>query len=889
MNKNQIETEETDVDKDTAQDESANKSSFKDLYDDLLITLNKNTTADKSSYANKEDKANNADDTAKDAEADLPSRNSNLSELFDMITTQKKKPVSTSDSKEFKVAKDSKSKEETSTSEQSESSENSFKDNILNSQIFDSVVSDLNKQQEEIAEKKKEREKNAASAAKNKLKTDISDSTKAPAEPVKPKTAPDQIAEVQAEEQEDVKIFQPSTKKSTKSTKAAKNGKDTDSKLKNVDEIKADFTAMSVSEAALEETEPEEPEDELLKAFGVKSDEDEDGIDIDNAKSKKAGTIAAKSKPRLKSKNKILSGEYISTDQNTAVYNGYKKIYTAELQKLIINAALLIVLLYMELSPFLKLPLPYFLDPNFYNVIYILIDLQILLVAAWLNFDSLLFGIRSIFASVINIYCVAVFFVIVTFIHTLATYFWRLNAPLWVEDNPNMFLFNSITIFGLLLISIYNLLDINIEILGFKVISSKKLKYSVQLSNKAQLEMEEFRDIIPADTTVGSISKTKFVSNFFSRINRKKLPSTHEKYFLGISVCVSVLLFAVLLGFKVDKYIALSTAVTVMITSVPFCSVIVNIFPLYKSQRKAYEMSSAIIGAGTVNDYSDVSIVSVYDKDIFPPDQVKISNFKVLGNNHRLETVLQHLCAVFEKLNMVVAEKFKATTTYDSNFNRNVDILSIAENGVCFVSNGQKLFMGNSEYISNIGLAANHDQNFDEQFLKSSGSILFLSSDRELIAKIYIKYEIVPEFFDIVKSLNKANICLAIRTFDPNIDMALLNKFVREQRFPAKIIKLKDQGEVYQMPENMESGVVSKSSLQSLIKALLMCNKTKTIWKSNIMLQVISFLLGLGITSVVAVLGIINGEMWVINSGYILLFHAFWMAVIFVLSTLSPN
>ena len=886
MNKNQIETEETDVDKDTAQDESANKSSFKDLYDDLLITLNKNTTADKNSDTD-EDKA---DDTAKDAEADLPSRNSNLSELFDMITTQKKKPGSTSDSKdskdskETKSPKDSKPKEETPVSE---SSENSFKDNILNSQIFDSVVSDLNKQQEEIAEKKKEREKNAASAAKTKLNTDITGGTQVTAEPVKPKAAPEQIEEVQAEDQEDVKIFQPSTKKSAKSTKSAKDSKDTGAK--NIDEIKADFTAMSVSDTALEEAEPEDPEDELLKAFGVKSDEDEDGIDIDNAKSKKAGTITAKSKPRLKSTHKVLNGEYISTEQNTAVFSGYKKIYTAELKRLIINAAFLIVLLYMELSPFLKLPLPYFLDPNFYNVIYILIDLQILLVAVWLNFDSLLFGIKSIFASVINIYCVAVFFVIVTFIHTLATYFWRLNAPLWVEETANMFLFNSITIFGLLLISIYNLLDINIEIMGFKVISSKKLKYSVQLSNKAQAEMEEFRDIIPADTTVGTISKTKFVSNFFSRTNRKKLPSTHEKYFLGISVCVSILLFAVLLGFKVDKYIALSTAVTVMITSVPFCSVIVNIFPLYKAQRKAYEMSSAIIGAGTVNDHSDVSIVSVYDKDIFPPDQVKISNFKVLGNNHRLETVLQHLCAVFEKLNMVVAEKFKATTTYDSNFNRNVDILSIAENGVCFVSNGQKLFMGNSEYISNIGLAANHDQNFDEQFLKSSGSILFLSSDRELIAKIYIKYEIVPEFFDIIKSLSKANICLAIRTFDPNIDTALLHKFVRALRFPVKVIKLKDQREVYQTPENMESGVVSKSSLQSLIKALLMCNKTKTIWKSNIMLQVISFLLGLGITSVVAVLGIINGEMWVINSGYILLFHAFWMAVIFVLSSLSPN
>jgi hypothetical protein len=404
------------------------------------------------------------------------------------------------------------------------------------------------------------------------------------------------------------------------------------------------------------------------------------------------------------------------------------------------------------------------------------------------------------------------------------------------------------------------------------------------------MEMESFRDLIPENSTVGSISRTDFIGSFFSRTNRKKIHGSYEKYFLAVSLFTAILVFAVLIGCKTDKYTALTSSVAILITSVPLCSAVVNMFPLYQAQRKAYDMQSAVIGAQSVNEHSEISIISVYDRDIFPPDQVKFSRMQVYGTNNRIEVIMQHCCAVFEKLNMAAAESFRASTVYESNFNTNVDIISIAENGgVCFVSNGRKLFMGNEEYISNIGLRIKEDQHFDEQFQKSSGSILILSSDSEILAKIYLKYEIVPDFFDILKNLNRAKICLAIRTFDPSIDTELLHRIANFKKFPIKVIKLKELKHVYRVPGSMDSGIASKSSLKSLIKTLLLCAKTQNVIKSNILIEIIAFVLGVALTSLIAVLGIIHGEVWTLNPGYILLFQGFWILPILFLSGFTPN
>ena len=571
---------------------------------------------------------------------------------------------------------------------------------------------------------------------------------------------------------------------------------------------------------------------------------------------------------------KVSSREYTSYDQKDGILAGYQKIYSSEFAKLIAGIILFFILLYMETAPYIKLPLPNYLNINFYTAVYVLIDLQILLIMGYINGKSLIFGVKSILTTELNIYSVSVVFFVLSFIHTIFTYFLRYN-------NSDLFLYNSITAYSMLLMSLYNILDINFERNGFKAVAYKRPKYALCLNDSAPMESEMFRDIIPHDTTVGSVSKTMAVSNFFSRTYKYKNYGGTVKYFIYIALGISILLFVLFMGLKRELYHALSSAMILALGSVPLCSFFVSAYPSYKAQRKSHSGGASFIGVKSIEECSDIPIISLYDRDIFPPEMIKISGFKVYGNNS-LESVLQYLSAVFGTLNMPPAETFRASVNFDPDFGSDVKFVSIDDNGICYISNGRKLFVGNPDYISNMGLTIQYDPNLDDAYLKSLGSIMLLASETEILAKIYIKYELTADFHDIIKNVRKMNACLCIRTFDPNIDNNLLSKLGNTKKIPVRILKLKNYTDIYKVSETIDSGLASKDSLKSFINALLIAGKTKTAIKSNVLIQIVAFVISMVLTILATVFG--QG----INAGQLFLLQTFWMLPIIFLSGLAP-
>ena len=640
---------------------------------------------------------------------------------------------------------------------------------------------------------------------------------------------------------------------------------------------------------------------DLLKAIGIGKEtsgtdddlESEKAISERNKKKEKIHKDKLVSqKAPLKSLYKITNKEYSDREQIDEIFTSYRKILFFEFIKLSLGAFFFLLLFYMEIAPYLKWKLPNVLNINYYNLPYIWIDLQFLLFVAALNCKSLLYGLKSMFKSNLNIYSLSVFFLIVSVIHTGLTLYMRRN-------NPDMVLYNSITVYSMVLISLYNVLDMNSEITSFKTVASKKPKYAVSLQdsynnpNSAQanipyrssrLETDLFRDVVPQDSTVGGILKTPFISNFFSRTYKEKNSGGILKYFIYISLSVAIILFAILVLLKrgADLYVPLSSAAILLFGSIPLCSFLINIYPVYKAQKKAYAAGSAFIGGQSIDESAEASIISIYDRDIFPADQIKTSSIKVYGNN-RIETVLQYLCVLFEKLNMPPADMLIASTHFDRNFDKEVKFISMDDDGICYVSNGKKLFLGNPEYISNTGLVPPFDPNHDPQFIKSAGSIMILASEEEVIAKVYIKYEITNDFHDIVKNIRKMNACLCIRTFDPNINDELLAKLGNVKNYPIKILKLKKFADIYTTPERMDSPVISKDSLKSLINAVVIAGRTKTVMKTNGLIQGVAFGLSLLLTA-----GCILGQFLGINSGHLILWQSFWMFFIVILLGLTP-
>ena len=661
---------------------------------------------------------------------------------------------------------------------------------------------------------------------------------------------------------------------------------------------------------------------ELLKAIGIGKDEElttsgknsvkkkSSAITNESAKGNKTAVKSSAAVPFYRAINK----EYTNREQADEIYSSYRKAYLSEFTKLAAGIFLFLILLYMEIAPYINFPMPNVFNIHFYNQPYIWIDLQILVLVAALNYKSLIYGVKSAIGSDINVYSISAFFFIIAFIHTMFTMLLRYN-------NPDMVLYNSIAVYGMILISLYNLLDMSSEITSFKTVSSKKPKYALSLINplgtsnfanpnnpfntstistvsntskfskissqyrSSNQEAELFNDVTPENVTVGGVLKTPFISGFFSRTYKNKTRGGFIKYFIYIALGVALILFILSLGLSKNKdwYVAISSVTALILGAVPLCSFITEVYPVFSAQKKARAAGAAFIGSKSIEEISEASVISVYDRDIFPAEQIKISGIKVYGNN-RIDNVLQNLCVIFDKLNMSPADTFRASASFPKGFNKDVRLIDINDNGICFVTNNKKLFLGNPEYISNIGLVPTYDANYDDTFAKSSGSVMFLAAENEILAKIYIKYELTADFFDVIKNIKKMNACLCIRTFDPNINDLLVSKLGNIKKYPVRVLKLKNTDDVYSTPERTDSPVVSKDSLKSLVNAILIANKTKNVIKSNSLIQIIAFAFSLLLAVILGIAGPLTG----INSGHLFLIQSFWILPMLVLLGLTP-
>ena len=570
--------------------------------------------------------------------------------------------------------------------------------------------------------------------------------------------------------------------------------------------------------------------------------------------------------------------EYVSPEQNREIFKAYHNMYVWEAGKLIICGLLFLALAYIEIAPFLNLPLHEFLI--FYGYLYILINLQLFLWAGGAAYKSLIFGVKSMFKGEVNLYSAAAILFIFAVIHTIASYF-------LISGGVRVVLFNSVAALALLCLTLYNLLDINFEMAGFKAASSKKIKYTVRLDNNSPEEREMFRDIIPQDMTVGQITKIGFASNFFSRTARYKNHGEPVRLYIYASLTAAVLtaVAGIIIRPENELYHTLTTAAFLFLGTVPLCAFISTAYPTFRAQKKSQAYGAAFVGVDSIEEYSEIAIISLADRDIFPPSAVRLANARVYGNN-RIDTVLHYLCALFCELNMPAAEVFKGTIGWDEQKASAADIkiIDIADSGICYVAGGEKLFAGKAEYIENLGLSVLGEPDLDEQFLRSAGSIMVLASENEIIAKIYLKYELTANFHDILKNLRKMNSCVCVRTFDPNIDELLLHKLANMKKFPIKVMKLKNIRDKYKIAEKAETGIVSRDSLNSILSALLIASQTKTTIRSNALIKVIAFAVSLAVTAAIALFG----PPWLNHAGMLLLLQLFWAGTVVFLSAISP-
>ena len=558
--------------------------------------------------------------------------------------------------------------------------------------------------------------------------------------------------------------------------------------------------------------------------------------------------------------------EYTDRAQRPEIIGMYKYAHKLTGIKMIVATVLMAFLFFYENLGLFGLKLAGVLDGAQHPLIYVLINLQIMVICCALAYDELFQGVKSIIALDPTPESVTAVVVFSGFIHTVLT-------AIFAKPGQIPTLFNFAVALCVLLTLGYTLFNIKREMLGFRVVSSKHSKFVLERKKEtgAELEATAFNGISDENPDVLRVERTNFSDNYFKRTN--VMPDL--RMYLGIVAAavfvVALVMFIVLYHGGKGGLNALTGAYETVLFGLPLTIFFTYSIPFYRANKFGRNIDTAIIGEEALCEYSYSSIVSVDDTGVFPPYGVKIQSINVY-DNYRIDTALHYAASGFACVGGPLADVFEVATM-EIGRSEDVEFVEAGEGYLVTRVDGSELICGTAKALLDRGVPMSSDiYGFDGQ-TDPEVSIMYMACDGKLMAKMYIKYRIDSEFEQIVETLAERGMCVAVKTFDPNITEAMLALRIKPDKYPLKVVRLTTLEEKPKAKEHANSGIVSRGDSKSLLKILTVCEDVLRVRRIGTCIKIAASVVGLAIMCIVVASGTVSS----VTSLFLVLYQLAWL------------
>lgn len=441
-------------------------------------------------------------------------------------------------------------------------------------------------------------------------------------------------------------------------------------------------------------------------------------------------------------------------------------------------------------------------------------------------------------------------------------------------------MFNFVTAVSAMLTLICAMYNNKRESMNFAVIANRKPKHIVRRlpDEESEGEARAFAESEDA-CDVMKIEKTDFIDGFFGRLSRPD-PSTGVFMTFAMSASVAI---AVLFGIFVNLRGGDNTSVcrvvySAMLMLAPLSAYVTFSYPMYRANIAAKEYDSAIIGDASLEEYSNASIISFDDKNVFPSYSVKVQNMRIY-NNARIDRVLYYAASVFAYAGGPLQDVFEVATK-DMGVSQNVKIFDTEAGFLATQVDGVNIIFGSSRNLQSRGLEIPEGALRDDVDLSDELSIMYMFRENKLVAKMYIKYVMDSDIDLILKQFSGSGLYVCVRTFDPNIDEAMIAKKAGMKKMPLKIVRYSSADEVGRYEEKVDSGLVTCGSPKSLLQVITYCGKVLHTKKTDIALGVLSVMIG----AAILILLLLADSLSVLSSLLIVLYQLVWLIPITIAS-----
>ena len=570
--------------------------------------------------------------------------------------------------------------------------------------------------------------------------------------------------------------------------------------------------------------------------------------------------------------NRYGPGEYSDPVEKGEIAEKYRKRNRWAVGRLLCGLVLTMLLFFYENLPVIGYQLSGVFDPAVYPVIYIMMDLQILLLLAALCYRHIFSGLFSLLRMRPTTDCVSTVMIVLGIASAI-------YAASTVTPGVEPVLLSFPAALCLLFTIIHEFMTVRREIFSFNIVSTDQPKYVMRrLSTRDSLmESEALADSLQDDEgDIIKIQKTDFVDGYFWRTNHA---ANGDGSMIGVILLVSVLLAVVggiYAAVSANPSGPFAVAFAVLEAAMPAAMVIVGCYPMYRANRAAYENQSTILGEASAEEYSGVSVISFDDISVFPSTNVKVRNVK-LYNNSRIDKVLYYAASVFAKTGGPLADVFEVATM-EIGHSDDVEILG-AETGCVESMVGDKHIMfGRADALERIGIGIPADVVAEDADLSGDCSAMYMIYQHKLVAKMIVHYIIDPDFEYILRQLTGSGMGVCVKTFDPNIDDEMIQRQIRPGKYLLRVIKYRNTAEILKYASRADGGIVSREGTKALLQTISSCDKILSARKTGYVISALAAVL----SAVVMAIVLISGMFPMFYSAYLAAIQLFWLIPVVV-------
>ena len=361
----------------------------------------------------------------------------------------------------------------------------------------------------------------------------------------------------------------------------------------------------------------------------------------------------------------------------------------------------------------------------------------------------------------------------------------------------------------------------------------------------------------------------------YSNINSEKVTNNLFIYFL---LLISFLIPTIYFTITQNLYSSISALCCTLILASPISTDFCYNFTITKVCKKLYKNKSILYKYSAIYKLKECENLIIENNEFFSEDNFKLLKMKIFDYN-QINSSIINITSLLVKAQSMFAKVFLNIINNKTQLIK--DVTNIEQHtglGYCGTIDNKKIIFGTSDYLldNNVVIPSKYVKLSGDMDNDKSLKTLYVAIDGLLTAMFLIKITPKNEIIPILKNINKNDLKITLSLVDTLITIDNISYVYNINKNNLSTISPAEKADI--KFDNL--GIMYSGTIYNFVIAITNCIKIKHLLNITYILQIISIVLGLCLTTTFVALNSIN----LITFSGLIGIQLFWLFITFVIS-----